>query len=529
MLQRALAIQEKLGGPPTEAKTFVLINLASLEQDKGRYKPAEEFHRRALSMREQLYGKNSAQVARTLRTIANDELQQWHLPEAEMLARQAIAFGEANGDTFRYQTSAAWQLLGQIQASEQRPKDALASMGKAVALDEALVNAEKRGLIDSLFNQANALFWVGKYQDAIKVADKALEDATHAFSANSPGPLAAAYDKAANFKALAGYTKEASDLLQQALNIRSRLFGKQSLAAAYSNLRLVPYLLEQGRVIEANRVSKQALDAAEEAFGSDSPNLASFLRDSASVSTALGRIEAAEVSLRRALRLQQAALPADSPLIAPTLSALANNLVMQGRAQEADPLASQALKITEAWTGRAGPGLIGPLESMANVLAFEGKSSEAVDTGRRALELAAKVFGAHHPTTAGAMRIVGNSLARFQESRGDAKSFLEGAIAIDKAMPTPVNFWLAADLNNLALVEEADEESGQARDHLRQSIAIFDPAGSTIVSASRLRLPISHGLILSLNLKPEADAAATVALGIFEKSGADHVHRDRAL
>jgi tetratricopeptide (TPR) repeat protein len=456
-------------------------------------------------------------------------LLQWHLSAAEDLARQAIALGEANGDTFRYQTSAAWQLLGQIQAGDQRPKDALFSMGKAVALDEALVNAERRGLVDSLFNQANALFWVGKYQDAIKVADRALEDATHTFSADSPGALAAAYDKAADFKALAGYTKEATELLQQALDIRSRLFGTKSLAVAYNNSHLVRYLLEQGRIIEADRQSKQALGSAEEAFGGDSPNLASFLRDRASVSIALGRIQEAEVSLRRALRLQEATLPADSPLIAPTLTALANNLVMQGRAQEADPFASRALKITEAWTGSTGPGLIGPLESMANVLAAEGKSTEALNSGRRALEVATKVFGPHHPATAGAMRIVGSSLAKFQDSRGDAKSFLEGAIAIDKAMPTPVNFWLAADLNNLALVEEADRELPEAREHFKQSVAIFDRAGFADSLSMAVALANLARVDTALHLKTEATSAAELAIAIFQKSGADNLHRDRAL
>ncbi|HEV2099833.1 MAG TPA: tetratricopeptide repeat protein [Stellaceae bacterium] len=529
VLLRALAIQQKFGGPPTESKTFVLINLATLEQDRGRYKLAEEFHRRALSMRERLYGENSAQVARTLRTIADDKLTQWQLPEAEMLVRQAIALGEANGDTYRYQTSAAWQLLGQIQASEQNPQDALVSMGKAVALDELLANAKRRGLVDSLFNQANALFWVGKYQDGIKVADNALKDATDAFSANAPGPLAAAYDKAANFKALAGYTKEASELLQQALDLRSRLFGKQSLAVAYNNSRLLPYLLEQGRVVEAEQLSKQALGSAEEAFGADSPNLAPFLRESASVSTALGHVQAAEVSLRRALRLQQAALPADSPLIVSTLTALANNLVMQGRAQEADPLAAQALTITEAWTGSAGPGLIGPLESMANVLAFEGKSSQAVDTGRRALDVATKVFGAHHPTTAGAMRIVGNSLARFRETRSDAKSFLEKAIAIDKAMPAPVNFWLAADLNNLGLVEEADGELAQARAHLQQSVGIFDQAGFVDSLSMAVALVNLARVDAALGFHQEAASATELAIRIFQKAGADSAHRDRSL
>jgi tetratricopeptide (TPR) repeat protein len=528
-LRRALSIQEKLGGPPTETKTFVLINLATLEQDKGRYDLAEQFHRRALSMREQLDGKDSAQVARTLRTIADDQLLQWRLSEAEDLARQAIALGEANGDTVRYQTSAAWQLLGQIQASEQRPEDALVSMGKAVALDGALANAERRGLIDSLFNQANALFWVGKYQDAIKVADRALDAAKRTFSADSPGPLAAACAKAAGFRALAGYSREATDLLGQARDIRGRLFGEKSLAVAFNDSQLVPYLLEQGRVLEADRLSKQALDSAQEVFGDDSPNLASFLSERASVSLTLGHIQAAEVSLRHALRLQEDTLPADSPLITPTLTALANNLVIQGRAQEAEPLASRALKITEAWTGSTGPGLIGPLESMANVLAAEGKSSEALATGRRALDIAAKAFGPHHPATAGAMRIVGNSLARFQVSHGDAKSFLEGAIAIDKAMPAPVNFWLAADLNNLALVEEADREFAQAREHLHQSVGIFERAGFVDSLSMAVALANLARVDTALNLKAEANSAAELAIGIFQKAGADNIHRDRAL
>jgi Tfp pilus assembly protein PilF len=528
-LRRALAIQEKQGGPPTETKTFVLINLATLEQDKGRYSQAEQFHRRALGMREQLYGKDSAQVARTLRTIADDKLTQWQLPEAEDLAHRAIALGEENGDTVRYQTSAAWQLLGQIQASAQRPRDALVSMGKAVALDEALANATRRGLLERLFNQANALFWVGRYQDAINVADRALDAAKSTFSDDSPGPLAAAFDKAAEFRALAGDTKGATDLLEQALEIRGRLFGAGSLAVAYNEALLVPYLLEQGRALEADRLSKQALDSAAGAFGGDNPNLASFLRERASVSVALGHIQAGEVSLRHALTLQEATLPADSPLIVPTLTALANNLVTQGRAQEAEPLASRALNITEAWTGGNGPGLIAPLESIANVFAAEGKSSDALNAARRALDIATQVFGAHHPSTAGAMRTVGNSLARFRVSHDDAKSFLQGAVAIDKAMPTSLNFWLAADLNNLGLVEEADGELAQAREHMQQSVGILDRAGFDDSLSIAVALTNLARVDTALNLKTEADSATELALRIFQKSGADITQRDRAL
>jgi hypothetical protein len=528
-LHRALAIEEKYGGPPTETKTFVLINLASLAQDEGRYAEAEEFHRRALDMREQLYGMNSSQFARTLRTIAEDELLKWHLPEAEALARQAIAIGEASGDSVRYQTSAAWQLLGRIEDLEQRPEDAVSSMGKAVALDMVLTNAERRGLLDSLFSQANALLSAGKYQDAINTADRALATAESTFAADSPGPLAAAYDKAADFRALAGYTTEASDLLERALAIRAQLFGSNSLGVAFNETRLVPYLLRQGRVLEADKLSKHASASAEDALGKDNPNLAPFLRNEASVAIALGQWQAAEILLRRALQLQEAALPADSVVIGPTLTALANDLAFQGRAQEAEPLASRALEIAETANGSAGPGLIAPLESLANVLAFAGKSRQALETSRRALQVSLSVFGPHHPTTAETMRIVGNGLARFDASRSDAESFLEGAIAIDKAAPAPVNFGLAADLNDLALVEEADGRSEQAREHLQQAIDMFHRAGFADSLSMAVALANLARVDITLGRKSEAASAADLSAAIFEKSGTDRVHRDKAL
>jgi len=98
-----------------------------------------------------------------------------------------------------------------------------------------------------------------------------------------------------------------------------------------------------------------------------------------------------------------------------------------------------------------------------------------------------------------------------------------------KAMPAPVNFWLAADLNNLALVEEADREFAQAREHLHQSVGIFERAGFVDSLSMAVALANLARVDTALNLKAEANSAAELAIGIFQKAGADNIHRDRAL
>lgn len=169
--------------------------------------------------------------------------------------------------------------------------------------------------------------------------------------------------------------------------------------------------------------------------------------------------------------------------------------------------------------------MLNPLESMAIVFALEGNASKAVAMGHRAFTVASEVFGPHHPATAEAMRIIGDSLARLPSSHSDAEFFLKGAIAIDKTMPPSVNFWLAADLNDLALIEAADKNLAQAGDHLRQSIAIFNRAGFADSLSLAVVLANLAKVDTELGRKAEAASADQQAVAIFQNCGADRVHR----
>lgn len=66
LVQRALAIQEKLSGPDDPGVAFLLDDLAGLHEDQSRYTDAEPLHRRSLAIREEVLGPHDPEVAPAL-------------------------------------------------------------------------------------------------------------------------------------------------------------------------------------------------------------------------------------------------------------------------------------------------------------------------------------------------------------------------------------------------------------------------------------------------------------------------------
>nr|WP_245283643.1 tetratricopeptide repeat protein [Bradyrhizobium sp. URHD0069] len=66
LVQRALAIQEKVSGPDDPGVAFLLDDLAGLYEDQSRYTDAEPLHRRSLAIREEVLGPDHPEVGPAL-------------------------------------------------------------------------------------------------------------------------------------------------------------------------------------------------------------------------------------------------------------------------------------------------------------------------------------------------------------------------------------------------------------------------------------------------------------------------------
>ncbi len=94
LLQRALAIYEKLLGPEHPDTATSLNNLALLYKTQGKYEQAEPLHRRALAIREKRLGPEHPDTAQSLNNLAELYYAQSKYEQAEPLYQRALAIYE---------------------------------------------------------------------------------------------------------------------------------------------------------------------------------------------------------------------------------------------------------------------------------------------------------------------------------------------------------------------------------------------------------------------------------------------------
>jgi tetratricopeptide (TPR) repeat protein len=94
LVQRALAIQEKIRGPNHPAVATQLNNLAALYDYQGRHANAKPLLKRSLAMREKTLGPNHPDVANSLNNLAEAYRKQGRFTDAEPLYRRSLAIHE---------------------------------------------------------------------------------------------------------------------------------------------------------------------------------------------------------------------------------------------------------------------------------------------------------------------------------------------------------------------------------------------------------------------------------------------------
>ena len=94
LLQRALAIRERVLGAEDPLTADGLNNLATLNQDQGKYEEAEPLYRRALAIRERVLGADHPDTATSLNNLGLLYDNQGKYEEAEPLYQRALAIRE---------------------------------------------------------------------------------------------------------------------------------------------------------------------------------------------------------------------------------------------------------------------------------------------------------------------------------------------------------------------------------------------------------------------------------------------------
>ena len=364
-----------------------LNNLGLILDYQGRYRNAEELHRRALAIREKALGPEHPDTAGSYNNLAEVLRAQARYGEAEALHRHALTIREKMLGPEHPDTAGSCNNLAEVLRTQGRYGEAESLHRRALAIYEKVLGTEHPHVATSLNNLAVVMRLQGRYREAELLYRRALALDEEALGPGHP-ETATSLNNLALVLRFQGRAGEAEPLLRRALAIREQTLGAEHPLTAISLNTLAEALRIQSRYEEAEPLYRRALAIREEVLGVEHPDTATSLNNLALALQAQGCYGEAESLHRRALAIYENVLGIEHPMTATSLNNLAELLRTRGHDNEAEPLYRRALAIHERVLGPEHPYTAVSLNNLAVVLEAQSRYEDAESLYRRALAIA---------------------------------------------------------------------------------------------------------------------------------------------
>ncbi|MBZ5712976.1 serine/threonine-protein kinase [Nannocystis pusilla] len=351
LLERVLAMDEKLLGPEHPHVANTLNNLANVHWATRAYAEARPLYERALAIHEKTLGSDHPHLATTLNNLANIHLATGSYDEGRAILERVVAteekvLGPEHPDfaISLHNLASAYRLKGAYA-------EARVLYERTLAIREKVLGPEHPSVAQSLNSIAGILSRTGAYEEARVMHARALALREKALGPDHPDVASSLHNLAGVHRSMGAYG-DAKPLFERALAIWEQAFGPEhvSLAAPLESLALVHVAL--GEYDRASPLAERALAVREKKLGPDHPDVAFSLVNLALVRASTGAYEEAEALYRRALAIDEAKLGPDHPEVAYTLIGLAEVALARDRPAEAVALAERSTGIL---AGREAP------------------------------------------------------------------------------------------------------------------------------------------------------------------------------
>jgi len=270
-----------------------------------------------------------------------------------------------------------------------------------------------------LNQQVVKLYQAGRYQDALPLAQRALEIREKALGPEHPDTAGSLNNLALLYQDMGAYDK-ALPLYQRALAIREKVLGPEDPLTAISLNNLAELYQDMGAYEKALPLYQRALAIKEKALGLEHPGTANSLDNLALLYKAMGAYDKALPLYQQALKTYEKALGPEHPDTANSLNNLAGLYDVMGAYDKALPLYQRALAIREKVLGPEHPDTANSLNNLASLYEDMGDYDQALPKLQWALKIREKALGPEHPLTASSL----NNLAMLYEDMGAYKQAL---------------------------------------------------------------------------------------------------------
>jgi CHAT domain-containing protein len=298
-----------------------------------------------------------------------------------------------------------------------RYEEAIAVAQRALEITEKVLGPEHLNTAESLNNLAGMYQAIGAYakaeplyRRALVINEKILE-LEHSNPTLSPDDLAelnrstgaAVNNLASLYQAMGAYAK-AEPLYERVLAIFENAPDPDAKTAAEYTAATLNNLAELFRVTgayaKAEPLYKRAHELNEKMLGPDHPNTALSLNNLAEFYRTTGAYAKAEPLYRRALAINEKMLGPEHPHTALSLNNLGGLLYAMTRYAAAEPLFQRSLAIRQNVLGPEHPDTATAHNNLAVLYETTGAYAKAEVFSRRALAIREKVLGPEHPDTA---------------------------------------------------------------------------------------------------------------------------------
>jgi CHAT domain-containing protein/Flp pilus assembly protein TadD len=329
----------------------------------------------------------------------------------------------------------------------------------------------------ALNQQVYQLVEQGKYQEAISIAERAVEVAKRARGRQSPETATVLSILGALFENIGEYAK-AEPLFEEALRIRQKVLGSKSSIVATSLSNLGVLYTDMGNYTKAEAVLQEALQIDQKGLGPEDPQTVICLNNLATLYVPMGDYGKAESLLQEALQVRRKVLGSENPNTTTSLINLVISLDNLGLLYEtlgdyakAEPLLREALPICQKVRGEENRGTALALINLATVYYSTREYAKAEPLFQEALRIFQKVLGPEHPFTANSLNNLGILYQQLGEYAKAEPLFQEALGIYQKALGSEHTL-TANCLTNLGSLYRAMGEYAKAEPLFQEALRI---------------------------------------------------------
>jgi len=341
LLEEALAIRRSATGRDRADLADTLNTLANVMRMRGDLRAAESLHREALEIRREVFGPVHVKVAQSTANMAIYEWYRARYAEAEALDREAAAIAEkagAPGDAASMLVAAADNLT-----RENRLLDAIEVMQRALPVLEREYGIEHTRTQYAMNSLAFSLYLAERNEEAEPLQRRILAVRRKMLGENHFDVAMALYNLG-NTLGAEGRLEEAEPLLQQSIDMFRKVASPEDRQVAWAMAGHADVVKKRGRLDEAEREYRAALDVFARSPNTPPGESSETLNGLADLYYLRHQYDAAAATLRTSLAQERAEKIPIRAVVAGTERSLARVLCERGPSDEALPLIRDAIE-----------------------------------------------------------------------------------------------------------------------------------------------------------------------------------------